>query len=72
MDGTAWDQLVERLTLSRGRRSLLAGLAGAGLMGGATPGPETAIAKKKNKVTICRNGQTLSVTKKKKQKHEKR
>jgi hypothetical protein len=69
MDGTAWDRLVERLTLGRNRRSLLAGLTGASLIGGDGGHPGDAFAKKKKKVTVCRNGQTLSVTKKKKQKH---
>lgn len=71
MDGTTWERLVERLQRSAARRSLLAGVAGAGLLGGAALPPDNAWAKKrkKKKVTICRNGQTLSVTKKKKQKH---
>lgn len=72
MDGATWERLVERLRLSHGRRSLLAGLAGASLIGGVVGLPEGAIAKKKKrkkKTAICRKGQTLSVTKKKKQKH---
>ncbi len=69
MESTVWDRLVERLRLSRGRRSLLAGLAGANLIGGAGLPTDATAKKKKKKATICRNGQTLSVTKKKKQKH---
>ena len=71
MDGAAFDRVVRRLELSARRRTLLAGLTGAGLAGGVTTSPDLAVAKKKKKkkVTICRKGQTLSVVKKKKQKY---
>ncbi|MFT4036857.1 MAG: hypothetical protein QM692_01655 [Thermomicrobiales bacterium] len=70
MDGAAFDEMVQRLTRPAGRRALLAGLAVAGVAGGLARDAATAKKKKKpKKVTICRNGQTLSVTKKKKNKH---
>lgn len=70
MDRTAFDQLAHRLSGTARRRALLAGLATVGLAGGVAAAPDAATAKKKKKkTTICRNGQTLSVVKKKKQKH---
>lgn len=71
MDGPAFDLLIQRLGRMARRRRVLAGLAGAGLAGVAVATPEGAAAKpkKKKKVTICRGGQTLSVTKKKRNAH---
>lgn len=70
MDGAAFDRVIQRLHLAAGRRSVLTSLAGAGLAVSAASAVDTVTAKKKKKkVTICRNGQTLSVTKKKKGKH---
>ncbi|MFT4037666.1 MAG: hypothetical protein QM692_05755 [Thermomicrobiales bacterium] len=70
MDGPAFNLLIQRLRHTARRRSVLAGLAGAGLAGAAASTPDGAAAKKKKKkVTICRNGQTLSVVKKKKNAH---
>ncbi len=44
--------MVERLKRSRGRRALLAGLAGASLLGGAAGLPGAASAKKKKKRAV--------------------
>lgn len=68
MEGGAFDRLVHRLRATARRRTLLAGLA-AGLAGSAVIAADSGAKKKKKKTTICRNGQTLSVVKKKQQKH---
>lgn len=67
MEEKRFDALVARLTRGLSRRNAMAALAAAV---GAGQLPDHAEARrKKKKVTICRNGQTLSVTKKKKRKH---
>ncbi len=65
MDTTALDQAEPQRTLSVGRRALLAALAAVGLPGATGRAPDGAAAKKK-KITLCRNGQTHSISKSKK------
>lgn len=66
MEDQKFDALVARLASGLTRRGAISALAAAG----AAQLFESAEARKKKKnVKICRNGQTLSVTKKKKRKH---
>ncbi|MEZ4561527.1 MAG: hypothetical protein R2853_02155 [Thermomicrobiales bacterium] len=66
MEDRKFDALVARLASGLTRRGAIATLAAAGA--GQWLG-NTEARRKNKKVKICRNGQTLSVTKKKKQKH---
>lgn len=67
METQRFDHLVRSLTASGSRRGLLARVAfaplGAGLL--ALPAAEAAAKKRKRKATICQNGQTVKVSKKK-------
>ena len=68
MDANRFDIVTRTLAHGRSRRDILAALAVLAETG-VSPVREAEARKKKKPVTICRNGQTLSVTKKKKQKH---
>lgn len=70
MDGSTFDRLTKTLMESRSRRGLsqlLGGLAVGGSL--ALLGAPESTAKKKPKVTLCHNGQTISVSKKAKKAH---
>ncbi len=70
MDSHRFDALTRRLTVQLNRRrsfGLLA-LTPLGLTGSASPAA-TEAKKKKKKVTLCHQGQTISVSKKAKKKH---
>ncbi len=64
MHETACDRMVQRLGMPAGRRTVLATLAGAGVVGIAGSDPDAAAAKKKKSI-VCLAGQTLTVSKKK-------
>lgn len=65
MDGASLDQVGHQRKLGVGRRALLAALAAVGLPVAAGRAPDGAEAKKK-KITLCRNGQTITVSRSKK------
>jgi hypothetical protein len=70
MDGSSFDRLAKAFTEPRSRRGLsrlLGGLAVGGPL--ALLGVTESEAKKKKKVTLCHEGQTISVSKKAKKKH---
>lgn len=62
----AWDRVMTLAQHGVGRRALLATLAGAGLQRTPLPAPDAVVAKKAKKVTLCRDGQTITVSKSKK------
>ncbi|MCA9880179.1 MAG: hypothetical protein KC442_20435, partial [Thermomicrobiales bacterium] len=69
METQRFDHLVRSLTATApgSRRGLLARLAAASLGAGmlALPATESAAKKRKGKATICQNGETVKVSKKK-------
>ncbi|MFN8675980.1 MAG: hypothetical protein U0Z70_06345 [Thermomicrobiales bacterium] len=67
MEDRHFDALVVRLARGFTRRNAIAALATAGSLSQIEDNAEAR--RKKKKVTICRNGQTLTVTKQKKRKH---
>jgi hypothetical protein len=69
MDGSRFDAFSRSLVTSPSRRGALRLLAGSALSGLLTWDPQSADAKKKPKVTLCHQGQTISVSKKAKKKH---
>jgi hypothetical protein len=69
MDGSTFDTLARSLSRSPSRRDVLQLLAGSALGGLVALGALPVDAKKKPKVTLCHNGQTISVSKKAKKKH---
>ena len=64
MDGLAFDRLTKSLTQPHSRRGL-SRLLGGVAVGGALPllGVREGAAKKKKKVTLCHQGQTINVSK---------
>ncbi len=61
MDGASFDTLVRRLSRGAARRTVLAGLAGVGLVGAAGFVPDEIAGKKRKKKTIlCSGGQTIT------------
>ncbi|MFN8665510.1 MAG: hypothetical protein U0075_26755 [Thermomicrobiales bacterium] len=72
MDGTAFDCLTKALTEPQSRRAvsrLLGGLAVGGPLALLGVTESTARKKKKGKVTLCHNGQTITVSKKARKAH---
>ncbi len=69
MDGSRFDALSRSLVSSPSRRGALRLLAGSALSGWLAWDSQPADAKKKHKVTLCHQGQTISVSKKAKKKH---
>ncbi len=71
MDAISFDRLVRSLATRPSRRRVTRALSSLTLVGLVSQLPETpaGVAKKKKKVTLCHEGQTITVGKKKKKAH---